>query len=69
MWQIVAIYIIGALVAVYLGYKLYRIFHRREYDKLCSGCPIYKECAKSKNNKEECRSPAPGANRRDAKCK
>jgi len=54
MAQTVIVYIIGGLLAVYLFYRIYRIFSRKEYDKLCGGCPLSDECAKIKKERKNC---------------
>ena len=54
MVQEIIVYIIGALLAIYLGYKLYRIFVRKRYDKLCSGCPVAGECGKINKERDKC---------------
>lgn len=54
MTQTVIVYIIGALLAVYVGYRVYRIFSRKEYNKLCGGCPLAEECGKRKVDRRTC---------------
>lgn len=38
------VYIIGGLLLAYLAYKVWRIFFKKEYKSLCSGCPSVRKC-------------------------
>lgn len=60
MFQTVIVYIIGAALLVYLSYKVYRIFAKKEYGSLCGGCPLADECVKARKERSSC-----GENRRD----
>lgn len=55
MTQLAIVYIIGIILLIYLGYKLYRIFFRKGYKHLCHNCPAAKECNHSKAVHDGCR--------------
>jgi hypothetical protein len=46
MTQLLIVYAAGALLLVWVAYKAYRVFFRKEHGHMCHGCPVSKGCAK-----------------------
>ncbi|MFC4665781.1 FeoB-associated Cys-rich membrane protein [Falsiporphyromonas endometrii] len=53
MWQDILIYTIGALVAIYLIYKIVKWIRRKPGDESGCGCSGCSSCPTNNNNKKK----------------
>ena len=59
--QLVIVCVIGLLVLVYLGVRMYRTFVKKErrYRHVCHNCSMGKDCSHSRVLREECHRNGP----------